>query len=446
MTTANYEGLISNEILDIYGFIFSPDFDTSQQMYIAKFMKSIKEGDCKVSQIIYKYKKMEIPIILMGKNVSEEMKLYIEKYFFEELESIFSREESRSRNTDKLKDYNSYLNSGNLLKMKIGTENLLIREKDWFICKIFSDETILFIANPFIPIFKEDEVMKNLKYREYYYSKLKGYKKYINAYSSNIENRQNLFLNELKKTFSKFNEKINNGDGFVIGNMSLFLKNGYAVISGSKKDSDTCFKRNVFPFKTKNGIIDRLSEEEIDSKIRERKEYKLKCSKVEKRLNLMEKLLKERDLSWTIISKNDIRFDEESGNYKTWMNAQVCDNAHFGWFEESDFINWINMEGKIPFKRAQINYLSRKLEELSNKTYCLKEIYPKNPKKSSSFDDYDCLAKFIKDNKELVLDIDSIKEIIESDLGGLKKYTLEDFEKDLKRENRKNLLKNIFKF
>ena len=126
------------------------------------------------------------------------------------------------------------------------------------------------------------------------------------------------------------------------------------------------------------------------------------------------------------------------------MNAQISDEAHYGWFEEEDFINWINMEGRIPYKKAQIKYLSVTLERLSKKEYSFEEIIPKD-KKDSSFEDFECVSKFMKNGTEITLDIDDIKEILNNEFGGIKKYTLKDFEKTLKREKIKNCLKRFFR-
>lgn len=428
MSKARTEGFINDCSLGIKGFLFSPDFDTSQSMRISEMMKSMKKQNCIAEYHEIEFMKMNLPVVIIKeKDCYIDFKDFLKNYK-KHFQHVLNTSRSYSLDINFLqKNMKSFMLSG------INDELFLIPNNEVFICEVLSNDFLIFIGNPFVVIGKEDEFIQNPKYKSFCNMKLKRTKKASNSYKDNIEERQNILLKNLKNIFKTFVED-SSKNGFVIGTMSLFLNSGYAIIVGSKEDNVVCFKKDVFPYGTYNEYnIYRYTKSEIDNIILERKQYEEKRKKAEKRILFIESKLRDLGYSWTIISKNRISF--EGNDYKTWMNAQDYDKAKAGWYSEDDFIDWINMEGSIPFKSEQINHFARILENISS-DYKLLDIIPEK----TCYGDCGGIAKFDVNGKEEILSLGDVKDIIYN-ISPIKKYTKDDFEKEFKKFNRKNIFK-----
>jgi hypothetical protein len=261
-----------------------------------------------------------------------------------------------------------------------------------------------------------------------------------------MEERRAAYLEEFDTIFSKF-ETMANENGFVVGSGSMFLNTGYLVLVGTKEDSKNCLDRYLFPYSTNNSCITRKTNEELDKIEKEKIEYERKCAIVNKRLDFIEELLKESGLRYTVISRNKIQFDKNNV-YSTWMNAQAYDDASFGWYTEQDFIDWLNMEGKIPFNRAQVNYFGKMLERVSNGDYIFVGLETDTSEKSRKLSIYDnCKSVGIFKQKgqksKETIDLNKIKEIIET-YEPIVKYTMDDFERDFNALHKLTCNKSIF--
>lgn len=437
MTRANANFLISNEKEKIGGFLISPDFDTSQQMDIGNFIKNIYNRQIDVRMINYEFDKIEIPVLLMGTDIDCHIKScsnYIKQYDY-----LFELNKNHSRNYNELKNPKTTLSCCNL---KIDKFDYLVESKDMFFCFVYSSELLIFVLNPYKIIFNQDEVYHNKEYKtENCGIRLKGYQSIVQSYKYNIADRQIAYLKEMSYFFAKFERtfKIN---GPVVGECSMFLNHGFLIAAGTEWDSKTCLDRKIFPYKQENGTLTRRTEEEIDKIEEEQNEYNKKCEVVKKRLDVIEEMLKSQKKTYTIISKRDIKFNSD-GNYEVWMNAQVSDGAHYGWFTEQDFIDWMNMSGPIPFKRERIRYFGTILEKYSNGNYKFLEIkYTDSNKKFSSYDDRDCVGVFQLWDNVITLNADEIENLIDL-IEPLLKYSVNDIENALK--SKQNFFNKLLK-
>lgn len=441
MTRANGECLVVNDSVGVYGFMFSPDFDTSQQMYISRFIKNFYSKENEIVKTSYEYNGLTIPILLMGKKA---------KSFIDKIDEIvrpnidFTFAERDVTNINEMK---SATFGEHFVNVELDGNNYYMCTKKNFFVYVYDADCLAFVLNPYVYICEENELMQNKKYIDGY-MRLKGHKCYAKSYLDNMIKRRAAYLKEFDNIFSKI-ETMANENGFVVGSGSMFLNTGYLVLVGTKEDSKNCLERDLFPYSTKDSCITRKTNEELDKIEKDKIEYERKCAIVDKRLDFIEKLLKEKGLHWTIISRGKINFDENDV-YSTWMNAQAYDDAAYGWYKEQDFIDWLNMEGKIPFKRGQVKYFGKMLEEVSNGQYIFVGYEPiEKSSKLSVYDDYDVVGIFKqKDNKNKThLDLLKIKEIIET-YTPIVKYTMEDFERDFNKSNKKGFfdkIKNIVK-
>ena len=125
----------------------------------------------------------------------------------------------------------------------------------------------------------------------------------------------------------------------------------------------------------------------------------------------------------------------------------VYDDASFGWYTEQDFIDWLNMEGKIPFNRAQVNYFGKMLERVSNGDYVFVGLETDTSEKSRKLSIYDnCKSVGIFKQKgqksKETIDLNNIKEIIET-YEPIVKYTMDDFERDFNKRNKKTFFEKF---
>ena len=428
-TKANAEGFILEK--DISGFIFSPDFDTSQEMAISKFMKKFYARENDIVKTSITYNDLVVPVILMGSNAKkyEQNKEYyltpnmVDVYFSYSKRDIWNTKEML------LKRFSVHFD-----KMTLDGKEYLLGDKNLFIVEVFHDDCIAFILNPYVYLFEEDELIQKEGYKEGYMNLRKG-SEIKNKYISNMSVRRQTYIKEFDNIFSNFvtNAKKN---GFVIGAEKLFLRSGYLILTGTKEDSKISLNKKIFPYHEDENQLVRYTKKEIKQIEKEKAEYKKKCEIVRKRIEVLETLLKEKNLTYTVISDYNISF-KDNGSYSVWMNAQVYDDAHSGWYTEQDFIDWLNMEGKIPYKRKKTKYFAKMLEEVSEGKYTFIKYEIVGDKKVSNYDDYDMVAIFkVKGLKKYQsYDLNTMKEKIE-EIKPIEKYTLFDFEKNFSK-NRK---------
>lgn len=426
MTKANCEGMVINNDENINGLCFSPDFDTGQQISIGRFIKSIRENECKVKKLTCKIQNKEIPMLRFGANALSD--------YSENMQYLQRRIKIMMDFSNRTANNIEYLQKQGIccVRVTLKDEEYLIEENNMFFVFVDNDDCMFFVANPYIFIAKEDELLQNKKYRKDCYLKIRRVEEKLNSYTSNLKKRQKLFLKEMNEWFDLL-EKNFNENGYVIGNARIFLNNAYVLLTGTKQDSDISIKENIFPYNCKEGKMKRYSKEELDNIKKERDEYERKCSIVDKRLDILEEVLRNKGRTWTIISRSKINFNENN-DYTVWMNAQDYDNASFGWFNEQDFIDWANMEGRIPFEATKIKYWAEELQKVSNGDFTFVKIQDN----LGEFERKDGgIIRFTEEN--IKLEIEKYTSIV--------RFTYEDLEREIKKRNKKKpftFLKKLF--
>lgn len=436
MRKANAEMIVADSTNNVQGFIFSPDFDTSQEMDLSDFMHSLRQGEYKAVFKTYKYKGVDIPVVLFGNRSDlddDRFKSIIKSNIY-----LIDWQINGNLDVERLTRDNARMSCSEITFDD--DEVYLIQDKDQFFCFVEHD-LVIFVANPFPCIFKKNEVLQDKKYKENKHVRLKGYASCIESYADEIKTRQDMFRKDVSELFKKFVEE-DACTKLVIGTANLFLKRGYVLLMGSERDHKICFDKRLFPYKSVDNKLIRYSDEEINQIEKERDEYERKCKIVDERILAIEKLLKDNGLTYTVISRGKINFKED-GSWSTWMNAQIYDDAAYGWFGEQDFLDWLNCTGKIPFKRGNVRRLSKILCEVSNSEFEFDGLTPVDKKNCSMYDNYDVVANFNHNGKKVTLNIDEVKNEIER-FGGYKIYTTDDIEKLLPKPKLVDKIKNIF--
>ena len=255
-TKANAEGFILEK--DISGFIFSPDFDTSQEMAISKFMKKFYARENDIVKTSITYNDLVVPVILMGSNAKkyEQNKEYyltpnmVDVYFSYSKRDIWNTKEML------LKRFSVHFD-----KMTLDGKEYLLGDKNLFIVEVFHDDCIAFILNPYVYLFEEDELIQKEGYKEGYMNLRKG-AAIKNKYISNMSVRRQTYIKEFDNIFSNFvtNAKKN---GFVIGAEKLFLRSGYLILTGTKEDSKISLNKKIFPYHEDENQLVRYTKKEI---------------------------------------------------------------------------------------------------------------------------------------------------------------------------------------
>lgn len=429
MLRACTNDLVMNQTQNFYGFVFSDDFDTSQAMEICDFMKDVTTGCCNVVRTSYCYDGVEIPVLVMGSNATA--------YCKEDVAKLLDGTAIRCQLSDaKLTSMHQRVafndNAQRVFPITIGIKTGRKEYQMWDECPfyvyILSHRCILFVANPFPVLMARNEFFQHRDYK-IPYGRVRREK--LKTYLDNIEKRQALYVQEIGNMFDSF-AKIAKEDGLIYGSNQTFGIVGYALIAGTKEDLATQ-ERGLFPYKkTDDNYFVRFSNEELDTIERDNNEYNRKTAIVKPRLAAIRNLLREKGLTYTIISEHKIVFDKKTNNdldYMVWMNAQMSDGANYGWFDEKDFIDWLNMDGIIPFPTTKINHFGEILEKLSDGFYHYRGVKPKT--KPTCDGNYDADGLFVVDGKEVLLTIDEIKEKIQ-EISPIIRFTKEDFEKVVK--------------
>lgn len=435
MRKARTELLISNNKEGIKGIMFSPDFDTSQEMDVSKIIQWLDNGNYKACYNTIAIEGVDVPVLTIGNRADVDVKYLttgINSYDY-----FYKSAKEHSLDTNYLINDNHRFNVCDITFDN--KQSYLIQEDKQFFIFIESDLLVV-VCNPFPIILKSEEILENKKYRKNAYVRLKGYPNIVKSYADNIKKRQKMYIEEVSCIFKSFAD--NTGENLVIGTANLFLSCGHVLLLGTLKDHKTCFEKDIFPYKVVDGKLIRYTDEEVSNLILEKQEFDQKSEIAKNRIIAIEELLAKNNLTYTVISKSKINFDKD-GRWKTWMNSQKDDNANFGWFCEQDFLDWINCEGSIPFKRQNAIRLAKRLENFSNGALYFDSIKPVNTK-ISMFDDYDVNIIFKVENKKVVMTLDEVRKLIDS-ICPLNKITTTDIDKIVNKATRKNKIKTLFK-
>lgn len=432
MTRAREESLFIQEELNVFGFIFAPDFDTSQQISINSLFKKIRENKNKVFKRNSNHDDFSIVSYVIGVKSEEEADVVL-KHHSDRL-NVYLEGAKRRTHSDILKPKRRFSLSSTFRTNNI---ELKFNNSETFICEIPYEGVLILTLNPYVSIYVSDELEKDPTYNEGHGYHIK-HKKKLNLYLENISLRQKILYTEICRNFERF-ECNANENGLISGIASATLGDHYIFVGGSKEDYNVCKEQDIFPYKIdSNNKIRRFTDEEIKGIILERDELKRKIEQAKYRMNILVPILKEKGLTWTNLGCKRYQFEIKNGieEYTTWLNSD--NKSSGGWCSEQDFIDWINMEGKIPLPEIQVRYWVDKLEKLTenkNKHICYKLIRIEEvlSKKELSKKYWGCRNEYapkkalLKTNHgNLYFSLEKIKELVEK-IEPQNKFTKEDF-------------------
>lgn len=296
--------------------------------------------------------------------------------------------------------------------------------------------SLILMFNPFIPILRQNELYQSPHLREGFVG---IHKDAYAQYKKEIVNRINMYSLTLIKQIEYV--RAQQANGVMCAGIELFLHSGYGLFIGTKEDYANYQKYKVLPFKfMENGSIARKTLAELQAEKNAKDVFNKRYAIAESRLAVFEELLNHTMWKgWTALSLGgrdtfEDDYEKDNSHYKVWINSNVR-HLRSGWFTESDLLDLINNEGRIPTTNGLCRYWGGQIEKLSKKTYKVTDIC--GPSIHDDSAEYKAKVK-TPEGKVHTYNVDSLKKLAYKLGYKEQKFSKSDIEKAIKHGMAKN--------